>query len=435
MSLTHSYNWREMREKKAFLAFEDGTVMRGHSVGAKVDNVGEVVFNTGLCGYQEILSDPSYAGQFVTMTYPEIGNYGTNVEDMESRGLFLNGFVIHEYNESSSWRSGESLGEFLAGHKVPCIAGIDTRMLTCKLRRGGSLSWDLLGQLLFGKVGDSETIKISTGAIPDLAEINNREEYSLPVLNEQVIKDLNNPSHAGINVNTAYSQEFTVENDAYLSIDASVQYNAGSDIVGFGIDGMVWLEKFNGTSWVSVQQGTIDQLLISLSVYQLSVTKGRFRVRWDVVCGYTDVQGPSATITLNKYCEINYKLNVKKLVIGIDGIALFDSMSDKYLRLSLKDNVAQLRMKLDTDMPGVLASGSVTSGGGNQNPWGAKKSTNNATYTATGIYDVPHNAGSIYQVQVTPTADNIECKVVSKSNNTFRVQVRSNSGTDRKSVV
>jgi hypothetical protein len=86
-------------------------------------------------------------------------------------------------------------------------------------------------------------------------------------------------------------------------------------------------------------------------------------------------------------------------------------------------------MKLDTDMPGVLASGSVTSGGWNQNPWGAKKSTNNATYTATGIYDVPHNAGSIYQVQVTPTADNIECKVVSKSNNTFRVQVRSNSGT------
>lgn len=139
MSLTHSYNWREMREKKAFLAFEDGTVMRGHSVGAKVDNVGEVVFNTGLCGYQEILSDPSYAGQFVTMTYPEIGNYGTNVEDMESRGLFLNGFVIHEYNESSSWRSGESLGEFLAGHKVPCIAGIDTRMLTCKLRRGGTI--------------------------------------------------------------------------------------------------------------------------------------------------------------------------------------------------------------------------------------------------------------------------------------------------------
>lgn len=294
---------------------------------------------------------------------------------------------------------------------------------------GGSLSWDLLGQLLFGKVGDSETIKISTGAIPDLAEINNREEYSLPILNENVVKNLNNPADAGINVNTAYNQEFTLENDAYLTIDAAVQYTAGSDIIGFGIDGMVWLEKFNGTSWVSVQQGTVDQLLISLSIYQLSVTKGRFRVRWDVVCGYTDVQGPSATISLNKFCGIDYKLNVKKLVIGIDGIALFDSMSDKYLRLSLKDNVAQLRMKLDTDMPGVLASGSVTSGGGNQNPWGAKKSTNNASYTATGIYDVPHNAGSIYQVQVTPTADNIECKVVSKSNNTFRVQVRSNSGT------
>lgn len=300
----------------------------------------------------------------------------------------------------------DNIGFWTGGTYADALAGLAKIILRkdgSGQLAGGSLSWDLLGQLLFGKVGDSETIKISTGAIPDLAEINNREEYSLPVLNEQVIKDLNNPAHAGIDVNTTYNQEFTLENDGYLTIDASVQYNAGSDIVGFGIDGMVWLEKFNGTSWVSVQQGTIDQLLISLSVYQLSVTKGRFRVRWDVVCGYTDVQGSSATITLNKYCEINYKLNVKKLVIGIDGIALFDSMSDKYLRLSLKDNVAQLRMKLDTDMPGVLLAGDGNASGGGIIRFGAKRHTSKTVeILGTGYYKVWHTIGhNLYTVQLT----------------------------------
>ena len=133
------YNWRAKREKKAFLALADGTVMHGYSVGAPVDAVGEVVFNTGLSGYQEILTDPSYAGQFVTMTYPEIGSCGINAADMESRGVFLNGFIIHEYNEPSNWRSEESLAEFLKKHRVPCIAGIDTRALTTRLRRGGTV--------------------------------------------------------------------------------------------------------------------------------------------------------------------------------------------------------------------------------------------------------------------------------------------------------
>src|SRR5210317_1423539 len=124
------WNWKEKREKPAFLALEDGTIMRGHSVGAPTDSLGEVVFNTGMSGYQEILSDPSYAGQFVTMTYTEIGNYGINDADMESRDLFLNGFVIHSLNEPSSWRSEESLQELLVRKNIPCIAGVDTRALT-----------------------------------------------------------------------------------------------------------------------------------------------------------------------------------------------------------------------------------------------------------------------------------------------------------------
>ena len=132
-------NWQAQREKKAFLALEDGTVFRGYSAGAAVDRVGEVVFNTGMCCYEEIISDPSYAGQFVTMTYPEIGNYGVNAADMESRTLFLNGFIIHNDNEPSNFRSEGSLQDLLRENGVPCIAGIDTRALTVKLRSTGTL--------------------------------------------------------------------------------------------------------------------------------------------------------------------------------------------------------------------------------------------------------------------------------------------------------
>ena len=86
--------WQAERERKAFLALADGTVFHGVAFGARKEAVGEVVFNTGMCGYQEILTDPSYAGQFVTLTYPEIGNYGVNPEDVESRGLWLSGLVV-----------------------------------------------------------------------------------------------------------------------------------------------------------------------------------------------------------------------------------------------------------------------------------------------------------------------------------------------------
>ncbi len=133
------YNWKLQRTKSAFLALEDGTVFRGWSCGATSDSVGEVVFNTGMTGYQEILSDPSYSGQFVVMTYPEIGNTGVNKADMESERLHASGLLVHEMNESSNWRSGESLRECLVRNGVPALAGLDTRRLTAKLRDQGSM--------------------------------------------------------------------------------------------------------------------------------------------------------------------------------------------------------------------------------------------------------------------------------------------------------
>jgi carbamoyl-phosphate synthase small subunit len=137
--MKHAYDWRARRERPAFLALADGTVHRGWSFGAPVDREGEVVFNTGMTGYQEILTDPSYAGQFVTMTYPEIGNTGINPADMESAKAHLNGFIVHDANVPENWRSTETLGAFLERQGIPAIAGIDTRALTTTLRTVGTL--------------------------------------------------------------------------------------------------------------------------------------------------------------------------------------------------------------------------------------------------------------------------------------------------------
>ena len=121
-----------------FLALADGTVFRGRSCGAPVDVVGEAVFNTGMTGYQEIASDPSYAGQIVTLSTAEVGNYGCNPEDMESRALFLNGLVVQNMNRASNYRSREEFAGLLARNGKPAIEEVDTRRLVLHLRDRGS---------------------------------------------------------------------------------------------------------------------------------------------------------------------------------------------------------------------------------------------------------------------------------------------------------
>ena len=123
----------------ALLVLADGSVFRGTSIGAPGRTVGEVVFNTAMTGYQEILTDPSYAGQIVTLTCPHIGNTGINPEDVESRAVFAAGLVIRDLPVlASSWRMKETLPAFLARHGVVAIADIDTRRLTRILRTGGA---------------------------------------------------------------------------------------------------------------------------------------------------------------------------------------------------------------------------------------------------------------------------------------------------------
>ena len=132
--------WSGQRDSEvALLVLADGTVFRGRSFGAQGETAGEVVFNTSMTGYQEILTDPSYRGQLVCMTYTEIGNVGVNHEDVESRRPFVDGFIVKEYwAEPSNWRAQESLGDYLHRFGIVGVSGIDTRALVRHLRTSGA---------------------------------------------------------------------------------------------------------------------------------------------------------------------------------------------------------------------------------------------------------------------------------------------------------
>src|ERR1700691_4696857 len=141
---------------KAILALEDGSVFVGRGFGAKAQACGEVCFNTSMTGYQEILTDPSYKGQIVTMTYPLIGNYGVNSQDVESWKPHAEGFVIRELSPVvSNWRADSSLEKYLEENGIPGIQGIDTRALTKKLRVRGALN----GFISTEKVSAAEAVK------------------------------------------------------------------------------------------------------------------------------------------------------------------------------------------------------------------------------------------------------------------------------------
>jgi len=154
-----------MRHKRpALLVLEDGSAFPGYAFAGRGEVLGEVVFNTGMTGYQEILSDPSYKGQIVAMTYPLIGSYGTNPDDMESAGVHMEGFVVKEYqSRPSNWRNTASLKDFLESHDRLGVEGIDTRALTRKLRVQGAMRG-----ILTTETADVEALVRRTLAYPGL---------------------------------------------------------------------------------------------------------------------------------------------------------------------------------------------------------------------------------------------------------------------------
>jgi carbamoyl-phosphate synthase small subunit len=149
----------------ALLALEDGSIFHGHAVGAHGETVGEVVFNTAMTGYQEILTDPSYAQQIVTLTYPHIGNTGVNEADAESDRVHVAGMIVRDVPRlASNWRSEESLPSYLARNNIVAIAGIDTRRLTRILREKGALA----GAIVAGSAIDADAALAKARAFPGL---------------------------------------------------------------------------------------------------------------------------------------------------------------------------------------------------------------------------------------------------------------------------
>ena len=154
-----------MSSASAVLALEDGTVFHGRSIGAKGNTTGEVVFNTAMTGYQEVLTDPSYSRQIVTLTYPHIGNTGTNAEDMESSSIYAAGLIIRDLPLlHSSWRASESLEGFLTRGKIVAIADIDTRKLTRILREKGAQA----GCIMTGEKIDPAVAVLAAKKFPGL---------------------------------------------------------------------------------------------------------------------------------------------------------------------------------------------------------------------------------------------------------------------------
>jgi len=201
---------------KAILALEDGSIFSGTSFGATGERYGEVVFNTSMTGYQEILTDPSYKGQIVTMTYPLIGNYGINDEDVESAHPQVEGFVVREVSRiESSWRSQKSLEQYLQEHDIVGIEGVDTRKLTRHIRTAGAMkavlsTEDLDEQRLVKKARDSRGLV----GIDLVKEVTCQKPYSWNKFVERTAKKQN-------------EQETALQALPYkvVAIDCGIKYN------------------------------------------------------------------------------------------------------------------------------------------------------------------------------------------------------------------
>ncbi|WP_411347514.1 glutamine-hydrolyzing carbamoyl-phosphate synthase small subunit [Paenibacillus sp. WLX2291] len=172
---------------QAKLLLEDGTLFTGRSFGAEGETTGEVVFNTGITGYQEVLSDPSYCGQIVTMTYPLIGNYGINRDDFESVRPYINGFVVRRHEPvPSNWRAQYSIDELLREYGIIGISDIDTRMLTRRIRHQGTMR-GILSTASLSTEELMERLQGTTSSIDQVSHTSTRHIYSSPGAKERIV--------------------------------------------------------------------------------------------------------------------------------------------------------------------------------------------------------------------------------------------------------
>jgi len=209
--------------KPALLVLADGTAYRGWSFGANGTVVGEVVFNTGMTGYQEVLTDPSYCGQIVTFTYPELGNTGVNPEDEESKGPSVRGAIARNICwKPSNWRSTQSLSDYLKKHNIPGIYGIDTRALTRKIRTVGAMNGGISTEIL-----DPRELLIRVQQAPSMAGLN--------LVQEVTTKEVYEWSEAtSANWEFSSTTESSGEKFTVVALDFGIKRNILRRLVSYG---------------------------------------------------------------------------------------------------------------------------------------------------------------------------------------------------------
>ncbi|MEA2072532.1 MAG: glutamine-hydrolyzing carbamoyl-phosphate synthase small subunit [Campylobacterota bacterium] len=226
--------------KKVYIYLENGTYLEAKSFGADTTLVGEIVFNTSLSGYQEIMSDPSYAGQFVTFTMPEIGNVGVNSQDMESSSAHAKGMFVRKYQDRySNFRAEGSLADFLVKHDVMGICDIDTRYLTKMVRNEGAMM-----MVASTTVSDKDELKSILESEPRIEEVNYIEQVSTKSAYKHTTSTYNDKS--------GFLYEEAPESQAKIAvIDFGVKRNILNEIVSAGISVEVIPNSFKGEALIA----------------------------------------------------------------------------------------------------------------------------------------------------------------------------------------
>ena len=238
--------------KPVWIYLENGTFLEAKSFGAETTLTGEIVFNTSLTGYQEIVTDPSYAGQFVTFTMPEIGNVGVNKQDMESQGAFAKGIIVRSFQERySSFRAERGLDELLKEFNVMGICDIDTRYLTKMLRREGSMM-----MIASSEISDRDELKKRLEASPRIEDVNYIKEVST--------KKAYTHSHGAYNATSFTFNEDLKTKAKIVAIDFGVKQNILNELTEVGLEVEVLPNTFDAKELISRQaKGEIAGVFLS----------------------------------------------------------------------------------------------------------------------------------------------------------------------------
>ncbi len=239
--------------KKVYIYLENGTFLQARSFGSENTVVGEIVFNTSLSGYQEIMSDPSYAGQFVTFTMPEIGNVGVNAQDMESSSAHAKGMIVRKYQDRySNFRAEESLADFLRKYNVMGICEVDTRFLTKMIRDEGAMM-----MIASTEISDKDELKKLLAAAPRIEDINYIEQVSTK-------KAYKHTSSTYNKINGFEYEKAPKEQAKIAVVDFGVKRNILNEIVSAGIGVEVIPNDFKAENLIAQYKSkTIDGIFLS----------------------------------------------------------------------------------------------------------------------------------------------------------------------------